>query len=266
MEKRNKIFIAASAILIIVLILVYTFVSSGGNSANIALTNLPVSQADMSALSTAANNMTLADKIGVGAIGVFPNQVNGSLLADNGSPEVFYAGGDHCPFCAATRWSLIIALMRFGTFTNLHYMTSSSTDVYASTPTFTFYNSIDPTTYTSQYISFTGLEIYDQNKAVQNQPNAEQTAIIQNNGTTGSIPFIDFGNRSVQQGADYSPGLINQLTYQQIISQLDNTNSTVAQSIIGGADVFTAQICRMDGFKPASVCDAPYIGKILNMS
>ena len=247
MEKRNKIFIAAAVILVVILVLVYTFFNAGGNKANLALVNQPVSPAVMAALSSVANNQTLANKVGVGAIGTFPTAVGGSLLAENGSPEVFYAGGDYCPFCAALRWGLIIALMRFGTFTNLHYMTSSSSDVYPSTPTFTFYNSTAPTTYTSQYISFTSLEIYGQNKAVQLQPTAEQTAIMQKYGTTGSIPFVDFGNKSVQQGADYSPSLINPLTYQQIISQLNNTNSSVTQSIIGGADVFTTQICRMDG-------------------
>ena len=31
-------------------------------------------------------------------------------------PEVLYMGAEYCPYCAAQRWSTIIALSRFGTW------------------------------------------------------------------------------------------------------------------------------------------------------
>ena len=37
-------------------------------------------------------------------------------------------GAEYCPYCAAERWSMIVALGRFGTFSGLQTMRSSSTD------------------------------------------------------------------------------------------------------------------------------------------
>ncbi len=58
------------------------------------------------------------------------------LLVKDGKPEVLYIGA-YCPFCAAERWAAIVALSRFGTFSVLRTVHSSSTDVDASTPAFT---------------------------------------------------------------------------------------------------------------------------------
>lgn len=59
-------------------------------------------------------------------------------FSSNGKPAVIFVGAEWCPYCAVERWSLIIALLRFGNFSNLEYMLSSSTDIYPNTPTFTF--------------------------------------------------------------------------------------------------------------------------------
>ena len=46
---------------------------------------------------------------------------------------MLYIGAEFCPYCAAMRWSMAVALSRFGTFTPLHGIHSSSTDVDPST-------------------------------------------------------------------------------------------------------------------------------------
>ena len=38
-----------------------------------------------------------------------------ALTGPSGSPELFYYGAEYCPYCAAERWSVVIALSRFGT-------------------------------------------------------------------------------------------------------------------------------------------------------
>lgn len=76
------------------------------------------------------------------------------LLDPSQKPEVLYIGAGYCPFCAAERWSLIVALGRFGAFTNLHLAQSSGTDIYPNTPTFTFYGS----SYHSNYLDFEPVE------------------------------------------------------------------------------------------------------------
>ena len=70
---------------------------------------------------------------------------------------VVYVGGEYCPYCAAERWAMVMWLSRFGTFTNLHEIQSSSNDIDANTNTFTFYKS----SYTSQYIDLSTNEIED---------------------------------------------------------------------------------------------------------
>jgi len=52
-----------------------------------------------------------------------------STVATNG--VVSYVGGEYCPYCAIQRWALLVALSKFGSFTNLDgQVISSSTDVY----------------------------------------------------------------------------------------------------------------------------------------
>jgi len=51
---------------------------------------------------------------------------------------VLYIGAEYCPYCAALRWPLLVALARFGSFTGLALSRSSATDVFPGTPTFTF--------------------------------------------------------------------------------------------------------------------------------
>src|SRR5579859_6089580 len=76
------------------------------------------------------------------------------LVGPTGKPEFFYTGAEYCPYCAAQRWAVVVALSRFGTFSKLNQTTSSATDVYPSTPTFSFYQSA----YSSQYIDFVSVE------------------------------------------------------------------------------------------------------------
>ena len=54
--------------------------------------------------------------------GVFsPTPKQPPLTARTGKkkPELLYIGAEYCPYCAASRWPLIIALSRFGTFKGL---------------------------------------------------------------------------------------------------------------------------------------------------
>ncbi len=67
---------------------------------------------------------------------------------------ITYVGAEYCPYCAAERWALAVALSRFGTFSNLSGTHSSSSDVYPDTQTLSFYGS----TYSSPYLTFQPVE------------------------------------------------------------------------------------------------------------
>ena len=36
-------------------------------------------------------------------------------LTSGGKPEILYVGAEYCPYCAAERWAMVVALSRFGT-------------------------------------------------------------------------------------------------------------------------------------------------------
>lgn len=232
---------------------------TASNSAFVAYDNVAVSQSTLNQLRTIADNNTLASQVGAGVASTTGLKVyNKPALTANGKPVVLYVGADYCPFCASTRWGLVIALMRFGNFTELHYMTSSATDSYSGTPTFTFYNS----NYQSSLINFTEAE-FSTNKlngssypALQNITPFENSLINRYN-PGGSIPFIDFGNYSVQVGALTSPQVIQYLNWSTVVNRA-SSNTDVAQAVIGTANIFTAEICK-ELNNSAPVCSQAYV-------
>ena len=126
--------------------------------------------------------------------------INATQLTYKGKPEILYVGAEFCPYCAASRWAMILALMRFGNFTGLKYSESSATDVYSDTPTFTFVNS----TYSSRYLSFLSFETETR---VAGTPLQVMDQISQGiyNKYGDAIPFLDFGNKYVQSGSMSKP-------------------------------------------------------------
>ena len=155
-----------------------------------------------------------------------------------------------------------MALMRFGNFTSLSYMESSSTDVYSDTATFSFTNS----SYSSRFLHFDGFEIFnrdEQNVTVANYTVADQ--FIAGKYSGGGIPFIDFENLSIQVGAVISPEIIHGQNWNQVLAALQNPSSPAAQGIIGSANIFTAAICAGNATinATAPVCKQSYVKAII---
>jgi hypothetical protein len=199
------------------------------------------------------------EQIGVGSATNLIHAVSGSpLTGQAGRPEVFYYGAEYCPYCAAERWPLVIALSRFGTFSGLETTSSSSTDVYPNTPTFTFRHA----TFTSQYIEFQSVETYDRNKNPLQAPTSEQDALFTKYDTSHYIPFVDFGNRYAFNGAMYLPDVLSGMSWQQVAQALQDPSSAQAKAIIGSANLLTAAICQLTQQQPTAVCSAPDIQSI----
>jgi hypothetical protein len=172
------------------------------------------------------------------------------LTGASGKPQVLYVGGEFCPFCAAQRWALIIALSRFGTFKGLSATASSDAIEFPNTPTFTFRNA----KYTSQYIDFRGVETSDRDQQpLMTLTTAEdQTFGKYNPGRT--IPFIDFGNKYTSVGAMYSPDVLAGQSWQAVVDELKDPTSNQSRAIIGSANLITAAICKMTSDQPSTVC------------
>lgn len=195
------------------------------------------------------------EAVGQGTANNLIKPVSGTpLTGATGKPLVLYIGAEYCPYCAAERWPLIIALSRFGTFSGLRTTTSSSTDVYPDTPTFSFHGA----TYTSDYVDFRAVEQTDRDQKPLDTLSAADQAVYSKYGS-GSIPFVSFGNRYVLNAATYSPDLLGGQSWQPIADELRDPSTPQARAILGSANLITAAICKSTSDRPASVCSTPTI-------
>ena len=75
---------------------------------------------------------------------------------------------ESCPFCAAERWPLAVALAHFGTWSHLGSTTSSATDIYPNTATLSFrtaqYSSAELTLRTTELADNTGRPLQAQTR------------------------------------------------------------------------------------------------------
>lgn len=199
------------------------------------------------------------EQVGKGSANNVITSIKGSPLTDGtGKPIVFYYGAEFCPFCAAERWPLVIALSRFGTFAGLKATTSSSSDAYPNTPTFTFRSA----SYTSAYIVFQAVEASDRNHDPLQTPSSDQQAILTRYDPTGTIPFIDFANRYQLPKASYQPDVMVGMSQLSFARALQDPQSAQAQAILGSANLLTAAICQTTANQPAAVCTGAAIQSI----
>ncbi len=235
--------------------LVYLQITTPSNnstttSVNPTILNTPISAALYNNLSGVSYSTLSA--VGSGSANNPLSHVSGSPLTSGGKAEILYMGGEYCPFCAAERWSLAIALLKFGSFQNLGYMISAPDDQNLST--LTFYQS----SYTSSYISFVSVELYDRAHNPLETPTQQQSALFGQYDPQGSIPFVDLGNQYVLVGSQYTTSVLSGLSWSQIGSQLNNPNSAVTKSIVGAANILISAICKIDGGQPGSVCNQSF--------
>jgi hypothetical protein len=269
-QRRNRLLIAGGAIVAVIAI-VLGFVLSSGNSASngsggggAATPPTGTALAQVVTTTTTVPAATL-DKVGAGQATSKPAPITGAPLTSGGKPEMLYMGAEYCPYCAAERWAMVVALSRFGTFHGLSATHSAAKDgagtaePFPDTSTFTFYGS----TYTSAYVTFTPVEmntnVPDPSTGFYTTlqtPTAQQQALLSKYDASsgGAIPFIDYGNKLSSVGVTYDPGVLAGLTWSQIAGDLHNPDSPVAKAVLGAANYTTAAICSITGDQPASAC------------
>jgi Domain of unknown function (DUF929) len=202
------------------------------------------------------------DAVGRGKVATLPTALTGRpALTDGGKPLVLYVGAEYCPFCAAQRWGLIVALSRFGTFTGLGAARSATDDVYPGTATLTFHGA----TYSSPYLAFQGVEVATSERrgnsyAPLDTLTAAQQAVLAEYSSNGAVPFVDLGNRYVMTGATFSPSVLAGLTHQQVVTSLGAPDSPVSAAVLGSANAFTAALCQLTGGQPGDVCTGTAAG------
>jgi hypothetical protein len=257
-QIRHRVYLAGGSVVIVIAVVAAFFIIKAGQGTPASPAGSPLG----TPLPTSVTRQVLSvptstlDAVGGGSVSPSPvKAITGAPLTQNGKPGMLYIGAEFCPYCAELRWSMAIALSRFGTVsTPLRGIHSSPTDVYPNTATLTFYKS----TYTSRYLVFTPVENENVNHAPL-QPTTHQQQAIWNKYDPNSFPFIDFGNKYVITSPIYDPQVLQGKTWAQIAAALHNPASPIAQGAVGAANYITAAICKTTGNQPASVCATPTI-------
>ena len=220
--------------------------------------------------------MSVFNRVGVNAPNV---QVDPPVYAA-GQPRlryddkvgVFYEGNEYSPFAVAQKWALIVALSRFGTFTNLGNTTSSPTDYYPSSEGFTLWK----VNYVSDYVALRAVEraanVLDAkgNWLSLTIPNAYDRALLAKYDTTrffpqfhgqrsydGTVPFVSIGNAYLAVGSLFTPGALTGHGRDDLASTLTDPTNDTTKAIVAAANYFSAAVCAVDGQQPSTVCASP---------
>jgi thiol-disulfide isomerase/thioredoxin len=272
-EIRNRV-LMVSGVTIVIIAVVLTFVvvklnSKSGTTAS-GVSNGPTGAALASVVTdTTSVPASTLDKVGAGSgVSALPVTLKGgSPLTSGGKPEVLYMGAEYCPYCAAERWAMVVALSRFGTFSGLSTVHSgnNSGEPYPNTPTWTFLHA----TYTSKYLVFSHVEMQTNiptsggtSYTTLQTPTSAQQALLAKydappyvpSADNGAIPFIDLGNEYMISGASFSPQVLQGKSWSQIATALQDPTSPIAEAVDGTANYLTATICKLTGNQPATAC------------
>ena len=246
-----------------VLVLIALLVTVKVTSTSATASGVPAGAAPASVVNAVAGvPAATLNTIGAGSAGQkpfnsLPTTVSGgAALTSAGLPQVLYVGAEYCPYCAAERWAVAVALSHFGTLHSVGTTASSPSDVYPNTASLSFHG----TTFSSSVVAFNGYELFSNQAqgsgfATLDTLSSADNALFQSAG--GSFPFVDIGGQYVISGATFSPQLLAGLSVNQIAAALSDPTSAVAKAIDGSANVITAAICATTGQQPAAVCTSP---------
>jgi uncharacterized protein DUF929 len=247
-EVRRR-FLAAAGAITAVLAIVVTLVT-------VKLTASPVhrtasestASASLVRQVTTVPAATLA-QVGPGQAATLLQKVKtpGPVLTADGKTAIVFVSEESCPFCAAERWALTVALSHFGTWSGLGITKSSATDIYPNTATLSFrsarYRSAELTLSTTELTDNVGHPLQSQTPLDTSlMAHYDVPPYVNSVDQSGAVPFLDIGNQYVLAGAQYDPQVLAGLSAAQIASQLSNPSSPVAQAVDGAAKVIIAAI------------------------
>ncbi len=251
-DRRRRLLIAVGAVVAVVVVVAVlvvvsvlapkkTSAGSGPLDAAVAktLTEIPASVFDTVGAGQGASNP--------------PAPISAAPLTADGKPRVLYVGAEYCPYCAAERWPFVAAMSRFGTFSNLQATSSAAApEVYPDTPTLSFHGA----TYTSQYLSLTGVETQTNTHQPLDTLSADDQKLFDTYNSGGGIPWIDYGGKVASGGASIDATLLAGKTQASIAAEIADPSTALSKAVLGSANVITARLCQLTGNQPAAVCSS----------
>ena len=247
-DSRRRILLPTGAITAVVAIVVSLVV--------VKLTSSPVRLVASESIAPATVARQVTSVPGAVLARVSPGQAvtplrrvgtSGPLLAIGGKPTIVFVSEESCPFCAAERWAVTVALSHFGTWSQLGVTKSSATDIDPDTATLSFrsarYRSAELTLRTTELTDNAGHPLQAQTSLdARLIATYDVPPYVNSADQSGAVPFLDIGNQYILAGAQYDPQLLAGLSAAQIASQLTNPSSPVAQAIDGSAKVIITAI------------------------
>jgi len=243
---------AVTAVLAIVVALAAVKLSAG--PAHLVASETPASAAVVRQVSVPAAVLASVDP-GQAVTSLEPVKTSGPPLTIGGKPAIVFVSEESCPFCAAERWSVAVALSHFGTLSHLGTTSSSATDVYPNTATLSFrtvrYQSAELTLRTTELADNAGRPLQPQTALDTRLIDAfDVPPYVNSADQSGAVPFLDIANKYVLAGAQYNPQVLAGLSAAQIASQLTDPSSRVAQAIDGSAQIIITAIDQVLHGKP----------------
>lgn len=167
---------------------------------------------------------------------------NNSIITQDGKLVFIYIGAEYCPFCAAERWAIVMALSHFGNWSNLQPIYSAPPQIepnYPNIPTYTFVNAI----YKSNQIAFWSVELTNRynNVSLQKMNSIEQQ-LFNTYDPSGSIPFISVGGIYFRIGSGVSPALFVGLSFQDVLQQINSKQGPIYQTVFQESQQLTNAI------------------------
>lgn len=199
------------------------------------------------------------DRVGTGGVsGENGSKLSGKPFDSGGKPEILAFTLAWCPHCAASNWSLAIALSRFGTLNGLrvinagtYYQRHGGKPGYPDAHGISFFR----TTFQSKYLKFVDVIEQDVHGKNFEQPTKREQAAFQSFDPHG-IPGIDVAGDYAYLASGYNPGLLGQKSWSTIANGLARAHGKLARNIEGYANLLTAAFCKVTSGKPRGVCSS----------
>jgi thiol-disulfide isomerase/thioredoxin len=177
-------------------------------------------------------------------LGKFMHISNEPLKRPNGKTLVFFMGAGFCPYCAAERWAITLALSKFGTWEGIVEDASAGHDEkYLNIPTLSFARA----RYDSELVEFIGRETADRNFEPLQELDDKDFAILDTFNPDQIIPFLLIDGQFMQVGSGYSPQLLEGLDHAKVKAALADENSAVGKAIDSESNNIVAMICKSIG-------------------
>jgi len=252
-QRRRRLVIAVSAVVAVVVVVAALVLASILAPKETAAGSTPLDPTVYAAL--AGVPVATFDTVGAGqGASNPPKAISAPALTADGKPRVLYVGAEFCPFCAAERWPFVVAMARFGQFSGLRATTSAAApETFPGTPTMSFHGA----TYTSQYLSFTGVETQTNTHQPLDTLSADDQKVFDTGNSGGGIPWIDYGGKAASNGASYNTGLLAGKTQAEVATAIADPSTPISTAVLGSANAITAQLCRLTANQPAAACTSP---------